>query len=72
MAKFKPNPDGIRKLEQQAKRALNDLVHDVTRTHAGASAATVRQALVAGAQKRGLRLDPKPELVKRITDAPKQ
>lgn len=67
---FTPNPEGIRKLHEQAERALNDLVQQVARDHAGADSATIRNALVNGAKSRGFAdFTPPQDLIDRIAGA---
>jgi hypothetical protein len=69
---FKPNPAGIRKYQEQAQRAIEDLVQQVARDHAGADAGTIRSALVSGAKRRGFAdYTPSQELIDRIANAPR-
>lgn len=70
---FKPNPAGIRKFQEQAERALNDLIQQVARDHAGADSDTIRRALVNGAKSRGFAdFKPTQDLIDRIADAKPQ
>jgi hypothetical protein len=69
---FKPNPAGIRKFQEQAQRALDDLVKQVAQDHAGDDASTVRSALISGAKRLGFAdFAPSDELLDRIAKAPR-